>query len=644
MKKKYFTEELMRVIKEKLKLLKVINENLLRKSSSCNYKKGWECYVVNCFKEYGVSYVPIVYKHNATFYVMDKDEIRKRVKKELKISDKDEKLDPASVEAINKRIEELEKNKKNYFKEIKKEELIAQKVIEDPNSPNIVYIVDKEEYINIVRPRKHLAKVVFNLSDLENKRFYFIPLTDFEKRPSFYESLKLKGGDIEASVEDFKIKVKIGEKSSKDKDSGDYDPQVFFDNNNKLFIPAFFGINRDEEGSFSNVDELKIKILDEIQNSAILQRSNYANIKRYLEFTINLVSEKSSEINFNTEINIKIESDPPFKIHPSDLRIISKNYGEIISGMFVFKNISEKYKSEKYKLAFPKASNETINDFFIFKEKDGVKEKFNFSVKSKNSISSSDLKGIKTSLTNEEEIKKILERNNITIPKKDLELFYNIFMMSSAQDESNFQTSSVEDNTQITNFRIRTTDLFRKLFSKYFPEKEKQFLDTINRYFNRNGLFLKSFRKEDLNEWFEKIKGEKEGMYAYTKDEFVKNFINIYKDVFSKTLRESGIKALEQNFKFSTALQNSKDHGYVMYYIGSFLKDEINKNENMIKILNTILNNIPLFYIVIIEMNNKNISIKIKESKGCKFKYGYNGQAINPNNRPIGFILDKKDL
>lgn len=553
-----------------------IFENLTGPSRSGGMS-AWDYYVVKVFDIFKVEAVPTKIKSNASIFILDVENSQ----------------NPDS--------------EKNYF--------IKAEHIQIPEH-KIAYIIDSKKFTDI-KKKTSLAKVVFDLQ--KKDQVYYVPLNQLDKPKELTKELE-SGGTIFTYVNKILKAGSSGDETVQK--MGDSDPEMIFDKNSKLFIPAFFHLTSDEQGGFTNAEQLKNTILKEIDTNTELKEKKFINIKNYLKSITELVA--NSSVNTNA-IYLPLNANPSFKIHRNDMLIISKNFGEVLSGLFVLKNVPGSSR-----LVFPKAANAAAYDFVVF-NKDGDK-KIYFSVKSE-SLSNSDIKSIKNFI-NLNDLKNILKKNK-NIPQNDVNLFLEVLLNAKGSDFNNPDYAEVSQGEE----KLRTTDLFRKLLSKYYPEKEQQIINTINKYFNKNGLKLNSLSKSDLDDWYGKIKGENQQKFSYTREEFAKNFANVLKEVFGKTKNLEN--SLAECFDMSIEAQSSKDHGYIMYYIGSFLKDQLNTNKNIINILNIVMQSLSDLYYSVIVLTNSGINIEIKKFSNCTFRFTYNGGSKYPNNRPLGFIFTK---
>jgi hypothetical protein len=318
----------------------------------------------------------------------------------------------------------------------------------------------------------------------------------------------------------------------------------------------------------------------------------YDEIRNYLTECLGIVS---GEITTITETyNKKYTLSRKYQINEVDIKILSKNFGEILAALYI---LSTNKKAEE--VYFAEDINSAFYDFVMTKET-GMKEYF--SVKSHG--------GSSTSMSN---LNFLLDNFS---EKNDL--------FDRYEDEISVVKSLMNDKTA----GKTTLNNIETFFDDVLPDKKKQIIDKLNSISSHQ---LTSLSQDDLNKWFSDV--------CSNSDE--QSFITTLNGVYDGILGDlgSGPKTTTDILKKMFSSKASKDNGYLYYPMGAYIKEYLNDpKKGYLKVLNILLNYGTYIHQFDVNMYNNSFDIFIGSFKQKQFRFSYNGMSNAPANRPLGFV------
>jgi len=434
-----------------------------------------------------------------------------------------------------------------------------------------------------------LAKDSTVLADLDNKETLYsgskgtklkIMSKDVTKSGvSTYAEIKLQG----QSTAGF---VSVGNISKPEAEGGDGTAVIGGGKNSKEFTPDKFNLGGQEFSSSS------VLVSTVSKNFNIKYGGDeFSEIRKYLsEFTKQIAGTPLTEGSIDRFTKV-FSTKKTFDISPSDIKILSKNFGEILGGLYILQT------NKKMKIVgFPADIKESLYDFY---GKDDKARITYYSVKAAG--------GSSTSLMNLNFIKKNFAKNNSFMKKYMKE-------MEAIDVLVNYKGRDTVGN--ITNW-----------FRSIEPGKVKQIKSIMSK-----GYKLKSLEKSDLAIWIQ-------GMRKTKKE---KDFIEIMNTVYDKVLSDvpgktpsAANKSLKDMYK--TSSNGEYDGGYLIYPLGSYIVSYMNARPDYRLALNLLAGFASFISQCTVDMTAKTATIKILKFSKNEFRFSYNGGSKYPGNRPIGF-------
>jgi hypothetical protein len=331
--------------------------------------------------------------------------------------------------------------------------------------------------------------------------------------------------------------------------------------------------------------------------------STFDQIRDYLDDCISTVSTAST-LNEAYRRVLNLKNKYP-TIHEQDIRIISKNFGEILAAIYI---LSTNRKASQLKFA-PKEDT-PFYDFYI-KSGDAVKVgdekmekgKIFYSVKSKG--------GSSTAMEN---------LNFLLNNYSKLAFIYNDYK-NELEVINSLMNDKLNDVTTISNIE--------KFFNKHLPEKINSIVSKLNSITNEQNQ-IKNLSQPELDKWFSFVVNNVD----------ITTFVSTMRRIYSEDLGGSEAKDESLNKMYST--KKSKDNGYLYYAMGSYIVKYLNSYSEggsypYVEALNVLLNYGSFVQQFDIDVTYNQIEINIEKFKSKAFRFSYNGVASSPGNRPIGF-------
>lgn len=354
--------------------------------------------------------------------------------------------------------------------------------------------------------------------------------------------------------------------------------------NSKEFTPDKLGLNGK---SFTTPMELASVTLNQIKS--IYSDKKFSEIKNYIVECLSLVSGQSLILEYKKSYNIK-ESI----ISTSDVKILSKNFGEILAGIFILKT-NKKCKA----LYFPSDISQQLYDFYIKTNKGN----HYYSVKS--------LGGSSTSMENINFIIKNFSENNTFFNKYKHEIDVIRTIINNKE----------EGKTTLTNIE--------RFFNKFFPNKTSEIVGRLNSSISKN--LINDLSQQSLNRWFNEM------INILTEDEFINLMKSIYNDILGDIGKtpQTTETVLKQMYKMGNA--DKFKNGYLYYPMGSYIINYLNNKGDYKEVLNQLLNYGSWVTQIEVNLSINSIDIIVSPFKKSNFSFTYNGMSKAPGNRPLGF-------
>ena len=352
--------------------------------------------------------------------------------------------------------------------------------------------------------------------------------------------------------------------------------------NSKEFIPEKFGLGGKE---FKNVNGFVNEVSSSIKTA--YPDSKYINVKKYISSIVEAVSGQDMNISEGKVIRYSktYTISENFGVTEGDIKILSKNFGEIIGAIFMLKT-----NKKMISIGFPSDPAQKLFDFYGKEKNDRMHY---FSAKSAG--------GSSTALDNLNFIKKNFSTNNKFL-KDHLEEMEIIDSLINSEGKDTI--------TNIINF-----------FHKTFPQKVSK-IQTI--------LGITKLSQESFEEFL--INQRKTGSL----DNFVDSCNKVYQDILGDLRGKPPATAL----KTLKEMYNSKGTykgGFMIYPMGSYITKYLNEKPQYRKALNLLLNFGSNISQVTVNLSNKSCDIAVIKFSKNTFKFSYNDMSKKPGNRPIGF-------
>jgi len=356
--------------------------------------------------------------------------------------------------------------------------------------------------------------------------------------------------------------------------------------NSKEFTPDKLEFNGK---TFSSASELAKFSVDKI--NFLYKDTSYLTIRKYLMECLSLVTGQNYLIeSYKKSFSIK----NVYNIGNSDIKILSKNFGEILASIFILKT-NKKAKN----VTFPSDISQQLYDFYIETDKG----KHFYSVKS--------LGGSSTSMENINFILKHFSKDNIFFIKYKNEIDT---IMSLINNREAGQTT------------IRNIENF---FLNKFPNKIDEIVRLINFY--TPTIKIRNISQSELNKWFlEMVK-------LIDLNKFTELMNKVYNNILGdigKTPKTSE-KVLEDMYKVGDGSKFA--NGYLYYPMGSYITNYLNEKGNYKFVLNELLNYGNFITQIEVNLKQTEILLVVSTFKKSEFRFTYNGMSKAPGNRPIGF-------
>ena len=356
--------------------------------------------------------------------------------------------------------------------------------------------------------------------------------------------------------------------------------------NSKEFTPDKFNLGGSE---FKNLGALVSTVANRLQS--VYGGEEYAEIRRYLNHVvqkvtgIKMLSEKLKRFSQSYKTD-------KFAVTDSDMKIISKNFGEIVGAMFLLRT-----NKKAAVVGFPGAVNEGLYDIYT---KDDKGRMHYYSAKSAG--------GSSTSMANLNFIRRNFSSGNTWVQQHMKEL----------------ETIDALINTTEYNTVFNIT----AFFNDELPIKVKAIVKVLNGL-SMPELQIRDVEQETLDDWFISIKETR------TEKQFVDTMMNIYNNVLGdvKGTPKTSDKVLREMFNGKSSFH----HGYLLYPMGSYIVKYLNNSPKMVEALNLLAGFANYISQITVDMSTTNTEVQIIKFAKNDFRFSYNGMSKAPGNRPIGF-------
>ncbi len=425
-------------------------------------------------------------------------------------------------------------------------------------------------------------------------------LSDLDKKETLYSGnkgakIKIMSKDVTKAGASTYAKVKVEGQTkagfvgvgniNKPDVSGEAGAVIGGGKNSKEFTPDKFSLGGQEFTSSSALVSTVAKAFTQKYGG-----DEYKEIRKYLsEFTKKIAGAALTEGKAQ-RYSKTYTTKKTFNVVPADIKILSKNFGEVLGALFVL-HTSKKMKT----IGFPSDISEGLYDFY---GKDDKGRTHYYSVKASG--------GSSTSLMNLNFIKKNFSDNNSFVKKymKQLEAIDVLVNYDGRDTVGN-----------ITNW-----------FRNVEPSKVKKIKTIMSK-----GTKLKSLEKADLAIWIKNMRKKKKE----------KDFLNIMHEVYEKVLSDQGRTpaATDKSLKYmyKTSSNNEYDGGYLIYPLGSYIVSYMNNKKEYREALNLLADFGSFISQCTVDMDAKSATVQLIKFSKNEFRFSYNGGAKYPGNRPIGF-------
>ncbi len=359
--------------------------------------------------------------------------------------------------------------------------------------------------------------------------------------------------------------------------------------NNKNFTPDILKLNGIK---FKSVTNMASQVANSI--SSLYKGSDFNEIKKYLAECIKLSTGANVLIESGFSKSYQLSGD--YNVVGRDVRILSKNFGEILAAMYILAN----NKKSEY-VEFPADVSQELYDFLMVERGSG--KTHYYSVKSHG--------GSSTSLGNINFILNHFSDTNVLFKENEHEVQV-IRSLINNQKEGKTTLKNIEN-----------------FYNTILSDKKR---DIINRLGDISKQNPKDLSQKSLDVWFDDM------IKSSTKEEFISTLQDIYDNVLGDKghAPKATIKTLEQIYKDEVG--SKYEHGYLYYPMGSYIVKYLNTTGKYLDILNVILNYGSYIHQFTVNMDIKQFDVSISSFKKTKFRFSYNAMSKKPSNRPIGFI------
>ena len=321
--------------------------------------------------------------------------------------------------------------------------------------------------------------------------------------------------------------------------------------------------------------------------------NEYDNIKKLLSDFFKNVFGIGLSVRISEKFTRTFKASNNYDIGDGDLKILSKNFGEVIGALYILKT-----NKKIQKIHFPENISEGLYDFVGI---DGRGVQTYYSSKAGG--------GSSTSLENLNFIMKHFKDNSLVIKYKNEMEVINSLM-------------NVKGRTTIKNII--------EFFKKNFPVKVSNILNIMS----STGILITNLDIKSLDNWFLEVQSKVKS----------KNFISIMEKIYTEVLGDTGRvpRSTKTVLEFMhKSKRKTFNAGYLIYPMGSYIVSFLNSDEGYIKALNLITGFGSYISQVNVDLNNIEMKIVITTFSKSKFKFSYNGMSKSPGNRPIGFMMKK---
>ena len=287
----------------------------------------------------------------------------------------------------------------------------------------------------------------------------------------------------------------------------------------------------------------------------------------------------------------KYNTSGDYEISKGDLKILSKNFGEIIGAMYILKT-----NKKLSVVGFPSNISEGLYDFYGTTKKGRT---VYYSAKSAG--------GSSTSLENLNFIRKHFSASNPFLQKYSDEM------------------DAIDALINVKGV-YNTLYNIRAFFNDDFSTKVKEISKRMSKISSKKIIDLEP---DMLDGWFQDVKENS------TEDEFVSTMQSIYNDILGDLGKPR--KTTEGVLREMFSSESDFDHGYIMYPMGSYIVNYMNNTPRYIEALNLLAGYANFILQATVDIDIKTTTVKIIKFSKNQFRFSYNGMSKKPANRPIGF-------
>ncbi len=343
--------------------------------------------------------------------------------------------------------------------------------------------------------------------------------------------------------------------------------------NTKELTPALLGL----EGRKFTLDELVAEIpiaLDHIKISDEMR-------DHLLDCVGSIVNKNLFEDTIVFEKNIKLSQT--HELSPDQIKLISKNFGEVLGAIFLLKT----NKKAKF-VEFPKG-NQGLYDFIEYSDDN---RKVYYSIKSgKGSIAS--LKNL------------------------------GLFLSYMQQDYSSEELDKIKTLIAGTKERGTTVDIILRYINKFESDIADLIIQTLD---------LKELSFDELTKWRQRssIQPPQTNVALLKKiyDKIGYNFTTITtKSIMGILMRPVS--------------EDKSNNGLIVFPLGMYIIRKLNSDEKMLAALNSVLNFSFISSRVLqsnVDVDNSEMSFKLMRFKNKNFIFGYSATMNDPSKNAMGFI------
>lgn len=303
--------------------------------------------------------------------------------------------------------------------------------------------------------------------------------------------------------------------------------------------------------------------------------SSPENIREFLFDCVgSLVNKKLFEEKATKFVKV-VDLSKKHSVDEGDMKILSKNFGEVLAGLFVL--VTNKKIN---KIEFPIEINEGLYDFVGFTNRN---EKHYYSVKAAG--------GSSTAMKN---------MNAILKHFRKVENIKNI-------DRLQMLMTTPEN---------KTVDLILNYINDFEPSLARDICSILN---------IPSLSHDALSGFLK----------TYQDQKSFEDFMLVLSKVYTLIDYKPTMATLKSIYE--TPKDKSKN-GYVVYALGSYIVKSLNSDKKMVDLLNDVLNLASFVEQITCDLTNTQMKFTIKGFDTNRFKFSYNGMMKAPGNRPLGFM------